>query len=462
MKTRTIAIFDIGKTNKKLFLFNENYEIVYEKSTQFDETTDEDGDPCEDVELLRKWVIDTFDEVSQNTDFEIKALNFSTYGASFVHLDSEGKVIAPLYNYLKPYSESLKKQFYHNYGGEQLFARKTASPVLGNLNSGMVLYRLKYENPTLFAQIRYSLHLPQYISFLFTGQYFSDITSIGCHTNLWDFEKNQYHEWLENEGVNEKLAPLPSERGVLSLPLKFPLRGLGGFGLHDSSAALIPYLATFKGQKFVLISTGTWCITLNPFNHTPLTDEELQYDCLAYMQYTGQPVKASRLFAGYEHEQQAKRLSEYFQKPNDYFKNVKYNVDLIEKLQHENLHENDLLRRAKRPPLQESVFGGRDLSTFMNYEEAYHQFMIDTVAQQTVSTELALNDSPVQKLFVDGGFGKNDIYMNLLAKAFPEMEVYAASVAQATSLGAALAIHEAWNTKEISQNLIELKRFGVA
>ena len=65
MKTPTIAIFDIGKTNKKLFLFNENYEIVYEKSTQFDEITDEDGDPCEDVELLSKWVVNTFDEVLQ-------------------------------------------------------------------------------------------------------------------------------------------------------------------------------------------------------------------------------------------------------------------------------------------------------------------------------------------------------------------------------------------------------------
>ena len=432
MKTPTIAIFDIGKTNKKLFLFNENYEIVYEKSTQFDETTDEDGDPCEDVELLSKWVLDTFEEVLQNPDFEVKALNFSTYGASFVHLNLEGKVIAPLYNYLKPYSEILKKQFYDTYGGEQVFTQKTASPVLGNLNSGMVLYRLKYENPSLFAQIHYSLHLPQYISFLFTGKYFSDITSIGCHTNLWDFEENQYHEWVEKEGVLVKLSPLTPDEGTC--PLQFPHRGLGdrrfgGFGLHDSSAALIPYLATLKGQKFVLISTGTWCITLNPFNHTPLTDEELLQDCLIYLQYTGDPVKASRLFAGYEHEQIIKQLSEQFQKPLDYYKTVKFNPKYIEILNDD------------------------------EYESAYHQLILNLVNKQIVSTKLVLNDSTVTKLFVDGGFGKNEIFMNLLAKAFPEMEVYAASVAQATALGVALAIHEDWNTKDIPQNLIELKRY---
>jgi sugar (pentulose or hexulose) kinase len=432
MKTPTIAIFDIGKTNKKLFLFNLNYEIVYEKSTQFDETTDEDEYPCEDVELLSKWVIDTFDEVLQNPVFEIKALNFSTYGASFVHLNSEGKVTAPLYSYLKPYSEELKKQFYDTYGGEQVFTRKTASPVLGNLNSGMVLYRLKYENPVLFAQIHYSLHLPQYISFLFTGKYFSDITSIGCHTNLWDFDVNQYHEWVEKEGVEKKLAPInakiqQSNRRTVNNRIVEP--STIGTGLHDSSAALIPYLATFKGQKFVLISTGTWCITLNPFNHTPLTDEELLQDCLIYKQYTGDPVKASRLFAGYEHEQIIKQLSEQFQKPLDYYKTVQFN------------------------PKYTETFNDDE------YEPAYHQLIFTLVNKQIVSTKLVLNDASVTKLFVDGGFGKNEIYMNLLAKAFPEMEVYAASVAQATSLGAALAIHEDWNTKDIPQNLIELKKY---
>lgn len=423
MKTPTIAIFDIGKTNKKLFLFNENYEIVLEKSTQFDEITDEDGDACEDVKLLSKWVIETFDKVLQNPDFEVKALNFSTYGASFVHLNAEGKVIAPLYSYLKPYSEELKKQFYDNYGGEHIFTRKTASPVLGNLNSGMVLYRLKYENPSLFAQIHHSLHLPQYISFLFTGKYFSDITSIGCHTNLWDFEQNTYHEWLEKEGIIEKLAPINADNYSPTNELAI------GTGLHDSSAALIPYLSTFKGQKFVLISTGTWCITLNPFNHTPLTDDELQQDCLIYMQYTGEPVKASRLFAGYEHEQIIKQLSEQFHTPLDYYKEVKFDAKLVE------------------------FFDDH------TYESAYHQLILNLVNKQIVSSKLVLNDDSVKKLFVDGGFGKNEIYMNLLAKAFPEMEVYAASVAQATALGAALAIHYDWSEKEIPQNLIDLKGF---
>jgi glycerol kinase len=40
-----IAVFDVGKTNKKLFLFDQDYKIVYEKSARFTEIVDEDGFP---------------------------------------------------------------------------------------------------------------------------------------------------------------------------------------------------------------------------------------------------------------------------------------------------------------------------------------------------------------------------------------------------------------------------------
>ncbi len=43
--------------------------------------------------------------------------------------------------------------------------------------------------------------------------------------------------------------------------------------------------------------------------------------------------------------------------------------------------------------------------------------------------------------------------MNLLAQAFPEMEVYAASMAQASALGAALSIHNSWNRKTNPERL---------
>jgi sugar (pentulose or hexulose) kinase len=455
MTTPVIAIFDIGKTNKKLFLFDENYQMVYEQSAKFVETEDEDGFPCDNLENLRLSVFDSLRAAFSKKEYEIKAINFATYGASLVYIDEEGKALTPLYNYLKPYDPALQKQFYNTYGGEEQFSMLAASPVLGNLNSGMQLYHMKYEKPEIYARIKYALHLPQYMSFLLTGDPVSDITSIGCHTNLWDFTKSDYHEWVYKEGVIDKLAPLVPSNTVLQPA--FPGTGYSvGIGLHDSSSALIPYLVSFH-EPFMLISTGTWCISMNPFNDTPLTAEELQSDCLAYLTYNGQPVKSSRLFAGYEHEQQVKRIAEHFGQNTAKYRTVGFSQEIIAKLK---TRSDAGLETRTKEGLKESPFGKRDLSSFADDTEAYHQLIMDLVTIQKTSTGLVMNSS-VKRLFVDGGFSKNAIYMNLLAAAFPNLEIFSASMAQATAVGAALAIHSEWNSKPLPNDIIELKYYSV-
>lgn len=452
--TPVIAIFDIGKTNKKFFLFNEQYKIVWERTVQFEEILDEDGFPCDDILQLTNWIKQSVTEILSDTQYEVRACNFSAYGASFVHIGANGKPVTPLYNYLKPYPPALQESFYQTYGGEVAVSVATASPVLGNLNSGMQLYRLKKEHSDLFGRIQYSLHLPQYISYLVTGKVFSDITSIGCHTGLWDFTQKEYHNWVYAENIIQKLAPVhPSEKSVA---VDYNGKQLQvGIGLHDSSSALIPYLASFS-EPFILLSTGTWCISLNPFNDEPLTAAELQQDCLCYIEYGGNPVKASRLFAGNEHEQQVKRLAEHFSVPADQYKQVAFIPALQQSLQDAG---NASLAASG---LTVSAFGQRDLSAFNSYEEAYHQLIFDIMQLQKTATSLVLGHKKVSRIFVDGGFAKNPVYMHMLAATFPDREVYAASVSQATAIGAALAIHHAWNTGPIPGDMVELKYYMAA
>jgi len=446
-----IAIFDVGKTNKKLFLFDENYRIVYEKSARFIETVDEDGFPCENIESLRLSVFDSLSEVFRLKQFEVKAVNFSAYGASLVYVDNDGNPVCPLYNYLKPFPEFLSLEFYSKYGGKKQFSLETASPVLGNLNSGLQLYRLKKERPELFNKIKFALHLPQYMSFLLSGKAYSDVTSIGCHTGLWDFEKKQYHHWVEQEELIEKLAPIEPADAVFD-PL-FPGNSYKiGIGLHDSSAALVPYLVNFS-EPFILISTGTWCISLNPFNQQPLTATELSEDCLCYLQYEGKPVKASRVFSGSEHEHQVKRIAKYFNTDVIKYRNLAFNPQVIESLQIQN--DNNKIPEVTI----ESAFGKRDLASFNDDIEAYHQLMIDLVHLQVNSTNIVLKGTNVKRIFVDGGFSKNKIYMNLLAFYYPKLEVFAASMAQSTALGAAIILHQSWNRKPLPSNLIELNYY---
>jgi L-fuculokinase len=85
----------------------------------------------------------------------------------------------------------------------------------------------------------------------------------------------------------------------------------------------------------------------------------------------------------------------------------------------------------------------------------------DIMRQQVRSTNLVLKGVRVKRIFVDGGLSKNLIYMYLLAEAFPKIEVYAASVPQASALGAALAMHQHWNTKQVPSHIVDLKLYSI-
>ncbi len=206
---------------------------------------------------------------------------------------------------------------------------------------------------------------------------------------------------------------------------------------------MIPYLASFQ-EPFVLISTGTWCISMNPFSETSLTAAELQMDCLCYMSYEGKAVKSSRLFAGYEHERQTRRLGEHFHKALDYYTTVNFDPALVESLRSD-------------PPKANGA--AREPAAYKTYEEAYHRLIMDIMEQQSASTRLVIDGMDIKKIFVDGGFGKNPVYMNLLAASFPGFQVFAATMPQASAIGAALAIHRQWNPRPLPGDIIELRHF---
>jgi len=444
-KKPVVAILDVGKTNKKLLLFDQSYQLVYEKSDRMEETVDEDGFACEDLASLTSSALELIKSSLHLEEFEVKAINFTAYGASFVYIDGDGKTLTPLYNYLKPYPEEIQHQFYAQYGGEKAFSRCTASPVLGSLNSGMQVLRIKREQPEIFDRIAFALHLPQYLSYIFTDLPVTDITSIGCHTNLWDFTKKTYHAWVQNEGIATVLAPIIPSTHVEEINIEGQSLSCG-IGLHDSSSALIPYLICFN-NPFVLVSTGTWSICLNPFDHVPLTDEELEKDSLCYLQYTGEPVKASRLFLGNAHEKGAERIAAHYANTADFYKAIRFDQGLAA------LAKERLVSKAC------SAFEAVDLMEVESSDLAYNILIAVLVEKQIESINLVLKHQDAEHIFVDGGFSKNHVFMSMLASHYHNKKVYAAEVAQATALGAALAIHNAWNPNPVGEDLINLQLY---
>lgn len=433
MKQKITAVFDIGKTNKKLLLFDGNYRVIEEHVEKWDEIIDEDGFACDDLLKLTNWIKSSWAALKNNQKFEIEAVNVAAYGASFVHLDANNSTVTPLYSYLKPFPKDLEAKLYETYGSAEKFTLETCSPTLGMLNSGLQLLWLKHVHPQAFRKIHTSLHLPQYIAFLLSENLFSDYTSVGCHTALWNFEAKKYHQWVYDEHIDHKLAPFTDSTSIVKDGIKY------GFGLHDSSSVVMAYLRQCKGQ-FMILSTGTWCIVLNPFSDKPLASNELKQDVLSFLTAEGNPIKAARMFLGREHDHQVEQLAAHFNVDTNYFKKIQYNPIILEQIidqpkaiQFECMNGTGPFPTAKNTQQPTDYHPTAEL--------AYHQLLLDLVSILSVSFGLVSTDD-AKTIYIDGGFARNQLFVQLLANLLPQKNIVVSEVPQATALGAAMWVNQ--------------------
>lgn len=416
--TAVHAIFDIGKTNKKLFLFSPSGEILWNTSTSFPTIEDENDFPADDLDSIEQWMKDTISELMENNDWLIQSINFSGYGASLVYLDEEGLRLPLFINYLMPYPDEVADAFFDQYGPKLEFCRESASPFLGMLNSGLQIYWLKKVKPEWYTKVRYVLHFPQYLSYMFTGNPVAEFTSIGCHTGMWNYENQDYHSWIDAEEIRELLPPImPSGTWMETIVNGRPVKV--GTGLHDTSASLIPYLAVEK-EPFLLLSTGTWAVCVNPFSTDALSREDLENDCLYFLGIEGQQVRSARLFLGREHEIQAEKLAEYYQMDLDDVLRIDWDPNLYAAsrttpyfpFEFEYLDIASPAGRAQSPSAIPE-----------NVNLSYYQLMDLLIPKQIEAIKRAAGSQPVRRLIIEGGFVHNAVFVNLLRHYLPDWEI---------------------------------------
>ena len=284
------------------------------------------------------------------------------------------------------------------------------------------------------------------MSYILTNKIVSESTSIGCHTFLWDFDKNRYHRWIADNSI-ELPKPQPNSYKInINIGNKSLVAGIG---IHDSSASLVPYL---KGSdnKFILVSTGTWCINMNPFNNTPLTSEQLKKDCLSFMSIDQNPVKSSRLFMGHIHDVNTQRLSDYFNVPADSYKHVTTDEITLKGYLEKGKNRLFFKRNMTENYIDELV----DLSQFKDFAEAYHRLMYDLSLLNSESIDLILdNSSDINKIYISGGFSRNEIFIRLMCNFYPSFEVFTSEIDNSSALGAALVISDALINDELTIDL---------
>lgn len=295
MQQDATIVLDIGKTNVKLTLLDTEGGVLAER--RMPNAIRNDGPyPHHDTERIWDWMLATLREFSSMA--KVTAIVPITHGATAALVDDEGLVLPVL-----DYESTLPEQIDTAYAAVRPPYSETLSPALpAGLNLGRQLMWLANEFPAEFRAARHILMYPQYWAWRLCGVAASEVTSLGCHTDLWRTDAQDYSSLVTTLGWRSLFPSLQPAWATLG-PLRPELVMQTGLpadckvlsGIHDSNASLLRYLG--NGARTVL-STGTWLIAAS-FG-TPLEQLDEHSDMLANTNALGEAVACMRFMGGRE------------------------------------------------------------------------------------------------------------------------------------------------------------------
>lgn len=304
---KRVGVIDIGKTNAKLALVDAGSgdEILVEKRPN---AVLRDGPwPHFDLEGHWRFILGALSRF--NAEHSIEGISVTTHGASAVLLDAQGELAAPMLDYEHDGPDSLAAQ----YDAIRPPFAQTGTPRLGcGLNLGAQLHWMFKTDPGLSARTAHVLTYPQYWGYRLTGEMACDVSSLGCHTDLWNPYEGKFSALVDRLGLSGKMAPvrLPSEILGTVTPQIAAQTGLAAgtpvsVGIHDSNASLYPYVRS-RSTPFAVVSTGTWVVAMAMDGDRIKLDPAR--DTLVNVNAQGAPVPSARFMGGREFDIESRGL----------------------------------------------------------------------------------------------------------------------------------------------------------
>ncbi len=296
---RYVAVIDIGKTNAKVALVDtENLtEVAVQKTPNL---VLRDGlYPHYDIEALWQFIVVGLAKHQQR--YGVDAISVTTHGAAAALIGADGHLALPVLDYeYDEYAEVAK--IYQSMRASFL---DTGSPRLpAGLNLGRQIYWQQKSFPREFKNVSTILMYPQYWTYRLTGVCANELTSLGCHTDLWSPQNADYTSLVDANDWRKLMAPVRSAVQTLG-HITADLAGATGLklgtlvacGIHDSNASLVPHLLA-RQKPFSVVSTGTWVISMAIGGAAPVLDEHR--DTLINISAFGEAVPSARFMGGRE------------------------------------------------------------------------------------------------------------------------------------------------------------------
>ena len=334
MSDYQIAVLDIGKTNKKLFVYDSDLRCLNpaEKGAVIPEVTI-DGILCDDMASIWRWMIESLRKASE-TWRKIRCISISAHGATIAllgekqdrYFPGDGGLVFPIVSYMQQITPQEEERFYEDVGEPPgLLQILTATARFGCLiNHGKQIHWLKTRFPERFDEVTGILMYSQYLSYLLSGRKDAiEPTYIGCHGYLLDKDGAGYSGVAAKLGITDKLPPLPLVPSwhVMGLLTGEIARETGlspdtivTVGVHDSNAAIVPYFITM-GNKFIVQDTGTWVVTMTPVDDNRFPMELMGKEIFFNRSVYGGPVKTTIFRGGAEFDYYRTKVFPQFPRP---------------------------------------------------------------------------------------------------------------------------------------------------
>ena len=413
-----VAVLDVGKTNVKAVIVDGEQRREIAARTRPNRVLTDGPYPHFDVDGIFAFFLSALKELY--AEFGFDAISITAHGASGALLREDGLAL-PVLDYEFRYPAEIESA----YDRIRPPFSETFSPRLpGGLNLGAQFHYQKTAFPEAFAGVRTIVTYPQYWAWRLTGAAATEVTSLGCHTDLWRPREKRFSGLVEALGIGGKLAPVRNPSDVLGHVTDEIAAAIGldrpvpvHCGIHDSNASLLSHLGQHDAP-FAVVSTGTWVVLFAVGGDLDHLDP--QRDTLANVDAFGRAVPSARFMGGREFELLTKGQGAA-------------TPAAIERV----VDEGILFMPSVVPgcgPFPDAEHRVVNAPSGLNPDEIYVAASLYAALMTKACLDLTRAAGPI---VVEGPFARNALYVEALSKA-TERSVIPVASSTGTSVGAAL------------------------
>ncbi|UVO54367.1 FGGY-family carbohydrate kinase [Sphingomonas sp. SUN039] len=295
-----VIVVDVGKTLAKASVWTRDGRCL-DRVTRPNEPVAGPGYAALDTAGVERWLEAALAGFAAHP---VEAIIPVTHGAAFAVVSDDTLAFPPL-----DYEQSLPEAAAYDYAGQRDAFADTGSPALpAGLNLGAQLHWLEELHGDAFAGATL-MPYAQYWAWWLSGVAVREVTTLGCHSDLWHPQANDWSMLAKRRGWAAQFAPVAKAGDAIGTvrPDLASRTGLSSqvrvhAGLHDSNAALLAArgFAEIADHEATVLSTGTWFVAMRLTGDATVLPEGR--DCLVNVDPDARPVPSARWMGGREIE----------------------------------------------------------------------------------------------------------------------------------------------------------------